>query len=307
MGFWDVRLADLEAVGEVFTEDEVRVLEEGGKVLHLHPLETPDVETYDWCIRDDGEVVLLPEVCNIIGPLDYLPPPWRNYDGYVNVQAARYLDDNFGGWRSDRSTWTFAPHYAGDVDTQHDLHGIRCEEFGAFVYWNCHPLVTAHDVLLAEQIVNAGTTMLDKALWWPVEWICQEWYSGDGPDPADHWLYQHHRDRMEPEDRDEYRERMRYDHGDDWGNQSAMLAANFDDLLKARIVSLYGDYTDLDPHAGEDNAGMVFPRLEDVLDEKGQHDAADLVRRMLARRRAALTRHPSPANYRGYTENEVTD
>lgn len=302
MGFWDVRLADLEALGEVFTDDEVRVLEEGGRVLHLHPLETPDVDTYDWCTYADGEVVVLPEIVEVSGLNDVVVNKWH-LPGENPMAVAEVLDTTFS-WRGNRKSWTDYPRYAGVVDTAHDIWTCRCDDLSAFVYWNCYPLLTQEDEALAEQIVGSAETFLERAYWYPVEWVCRLWYEGEY-DPADVWMLVNHPERVDPVIREQLEDTFDYSFGNDGLHAMESDAQMFQDLLDARLISLTGDYADLDH--GEENRTMPFPRMEDILEEKGHYAAADLWRRIQARRKASLARLPSPTNYRGYAENEVLD
>lgn len=307
MGFWDVRLADLGAAGESFTEDEVRVLEGGGRVLHLHPLETPDVEVRDWCTYPDGEVVVLPEVLEVHGPSDLMLPGYypatEKGKPVPPMTVAEYLDKEYS-WHGGRKDWTDLPRYAGDVASLHDIHSVRCEEFTAYVYWNCYPLVTKHDEALAEQILAAATEFLDTALWWPVEMMCRAWYDGEY-DPVDLWAVVHHPEVIEPEDRDSLIELLEYTYGSYAEEEAKFQAQAVQDLLDARIIDLTGH---LAPFAhGEELRIMPWPRMEDILDARKQYDAADLWRRIHARREAAIRRNASPINHRGYTENEVLD
>lgn len=304
MGFWDVRLADLEAAGEVFTDEEVRVLEEGGKVLHLHPLQTPDIEVMDWCTYDDGTVVVVPELADIYGPRD-VPPRWTdpgNPPGWPSV--AHYMDDNFS-WRGGRRDWTDIPRDCGEVTHEHYICGVRCEELTGFAYFNCWP-VTPENELLVRLIVAGGAPLVDSGLWWQAEWLCRMLYEGEY-DIIAPWLIVNHPSRISAEDVEATRAVLEYTYGaHDVDGELKIQAQMFQDLFDARVLDV--EHKGLEDLAhGEDYRLLPFRHLEDILEDQGNYEAAALWRRLLVRRRMSLDRIPTTINYRGHAENEVLD
>jgi hypothetical protein len=310
VGFWDVRLAALEARGEVFSDDEVRVLEEGGKVIHLHPLQTPDVETRDWCTYPDrNEIVVLPEILDISGSSE-APPAWVQSqwgkDRLAYPTLGHYMDVNFS-WMGGRSSWTDVPRYVGQVSHEHP-HAIcdySCEDYTAYAYWNCWPIITSHDEDLAKQIIHTGHTFLDKSLWWELEWLCRVAYDGEYS-YEDPWLYTYHPKRMKRRDREAFEAVMDYSEGDNAEESIRLHADQFQNLLNARVIDL--EVPGLEDLAhGEPLVWLPFGDLAADLEKCGYWEAADLYRFLLRRRNLSLALQPRITNYRGIVENEVQD
>jgi hypothetical protein len=302
MGFWDVRLADLEAAGEVFTDEEVEVMEEGGKVLHLHPLETPDIEVMDWCTYADGEVVVVPEMADVYGP-HQSPPSWVQQHEHAWPDVATFLDDNFD-WHGGRSMWTDIPRYAGELTHEHYICGVRCEELTGFVFWNCWP-ISASNQHLADQILAAGIRFVDEGLWWQAEWLCRQLYDGEY-DLMMPWLMIKHPERVKAADLEVMHDSMSYLHGRDYLDELKVQASMFQDLYDARVIDVEdNDLADL-AH-GQEYRLLPFGSLPNILHEAGCHEAADLYRSLLSRRRRSIARYQVMLNHRGIAENEVLE
>jgi hypothetical protein len=305
VGFWDVRIADLEARGEYFTDDDVRCLEEGGRVLHLHPLETPDYEVRDWLTYPGTqEIVMLPELADVYGPRSPGPDWLRKAEGGPYLSTAHYLDVNFE-YHGGRPAWTGYPRFIGECSHEHYMCDSRCEDLNAFAYWNCLPVTGEYEEMLAKQIVHASIQMLDTALYPQVEWVTRMAYEGDY-DFADPWLFWYHRDRMKAQDADYLLEAMDASFGNYAEEAMKEQADMFKDLYDARIVDI--EHPGLEDLAhGEPWGQMPFVPLEQMLWRESHYEAYAFYTKALARRQYALSWRPRIRNYRGISEDEVED
>jgi hypothetical protein len=305
VGFWDVRLADLEAEGEYFTEDDVKVLEEGGRVLHLHPLETPDVEVRDWCVYPKtSEIVVMPEMADVYGPRQAGPDWLKTAEGGPYLSVAHFMDRNHT-WQGNRSSWTDYPRLLGEPSHEHFFCNMRCEEVSGFAYWNCHPIVGDYQEQLAKEIIRATNVMMDGALYPQVDWLCRMAYEGEW-DYADPWLAWNHPKRWKKADLDTFLEQFEAVFGHYAEEALKEQAEAFEDLYKARIIDVEcKGFEDL-AH-GEEWGQMPFVPVEQILWNDGHYSAYDFYMKALAKRQYTLSRRPRITNYRGISEDEVED
>lgn len=214
MGFWDARLSDLEARGVQFSDEEVEILERGGRVVHLHPLEEAEDGGWPGSERDGkGEVVLTVEVLRTTSPLDRYNSPWKQE--FQSVAEA--LDGTYG-----RRRWTAFPVYPAVVDLElpkgnsHWLDGHhiewRAEELNPYAWWNCIPYDPSMDQALGV-LMQAQSKRIAEAMWESYHWIADTWRNY--MDPLDAWLYTFHPNLISDEDRDNIVESYAANYGGD--------------------------------------------------------------------------------------------
>lgn len=196
MGFWDARLGDLEAAGVRFSDEEVDALERGGRLLHLHPFENAERQSYAVTERDpSGEVVLTLEVIRAISPLDRYLADWKK----ENITVAGVLDRDVG-----RERWTAFPAYVGVVDTsiqecffEHPYLDYRADELHTYAWWNCIPFEDS--MLPALRVLDrAQTDRHRESLWDEYGWITDMWENCI--DPFDCWTLYYRPDLLNDDD-----------------------------------------------------------------------------------------------------------
>lgn len=311
MGFWDVRLADLEAQGETFSQDEVRVLEEGGWLLHAHPLEHADMEVSDYEVDRDGEVVLIPEPLRAFGPRDayqvpsYLLPPGGN--SLPTVTYAAHIAAHADWYRRD---WREFPCYIGLATSESDVEIFgrcdRTEEPMPYAYWNCVPVSqTDADTSVMLQLRAMAGLMVEEALYYELRNICDLGYNYY--DPHDAWLYRYHPMYLGPSDVESLRAQVAdftgWDKAEEVEWHLQIVGGEFEALFQAHVLD-----THIEALAHNANLGMLpWKPLTHYLEQRGYYEAADLWSSLIARRRQAIERLPPVVNHWGINENEVTD
>lgn len=284
MGFWDVRVAGLTAQGESFTAEEIRALEEGGMVLHLHPLEYPEYEAANWYQREDGEAVLVPELVNCFAPGARSNSAWEVGAGRT---AAEAVDDlTYSG----RAEWTRYPSYLGVLaDHYEEMYWghARSEEITPYLWFNCWPLTeeSSRDIGLIQM---AGQKSLNDSGHYELGWYIQMWAEGDYPAEFP-WLLVNHSDALSQAERNEIVQTIAESSWNGWSQYELdqvirEQAGMFQYLYQHKIV----DADDERFRHGGLPSDPVFTPLEHLLEAEGHFTAADLWRRLQARRRYAL-------------------
>jgi len=247
---------------------------------------------------------VMPELADTYGPRSKGPSWLEKAEGGPYLTTAQYLDVHFE-YHGGRAAWTYYPRFIGDLTCQHYMCDMRCEDLNAFAYWNCIPITSEHEELLAKQITYASVKMLDNALYPQVEWVTRMAYEGDY-DYELPWLFWNHKDRIKAEDLAMFLEAMDANFGPYAEEACKEQADMFQDLFDARIVDVeHPDLADL-AH-GQPWGDMPFERLENILWAEGHHEAYDFYMKALARRQYALYWRPRITNYRGISEDEVED
>lgn len=155
MGFWDVALGDLAAIGVRFSPAEQQVLEEGGEVLFIRGLLSP------WACMGDatgildqfGQRVYVPQFLSAFPPKAKALPGW-NLDGQ---SVSALVDSEVGDY------WRQWPAYLGVVSE-------RCVDRQAFgdgiAYvriWDGKPLTCPGDRELAERLFTAASDRINNS------------------------------------------------------------------------------------------------------------------------------------------------
>lgn len=287
MGFWDVRLADLEAAGETFSEEEVEALENGGLILHLHPLENADVEVNELEMAAGNQVVLVPEVIQAYAPTAQVLSAWAGQQ--TDITLREYLDANH---YSEQGTWTWAPAYCGTVTAGtlgQVLATCREDEMTPYVYWNCIPLTSVAMADAAETLIAAAGRMLDDAGYWQMQSLCHISYNYYNPHDA--WLWAYHREFLTAEDISQLFTEIDYFSGahtiSEIEDELRITGGDFQYLYER--FALDAEVPDLMHHS---QSTLPWKPLGTYLEEDGSWDALDLLNRVLARRRAGIARMP---------------
>lgn len=288
MGFWDVRLADLEAQGEVFTQEEVEALENGGLVLHLHPLENADTELSgnEW-YPGTNEIVTVPEVLQTYSPFSDVLSAWSGQQ--TGVTLREYLDGEYSGWGG---SWNVIPSHVGRVHAG-TLGQVMCQpredEITSYVYWNCLPLTSTRMADAADILMSAAGKMLDDAGYWQMQQLCHIAYNYY--DPHDAWLYTFHRERLSEADVNQLYTEIDYYSGassrEEMEHELEITGKEYQYLYERGAL----DSCCPDLQHGKDG-GLPWRPLSSYLQEMQEWYALDLYQRLMARRRRAIARMP---------------
>jgi len=293
MGFWDARIASLEALGETFSPDELRVLEEGGEVLHLHPLEFPEYEVANWYTNEDGSAVLVPEYISTYGPSARANPMWGVPESGVTL--AEWMDSQTHG---GRPAWTEYPAYVGLLhDNVEEIYWSvpRSEELHPYLWLNCTP-ITSENRRLVQEVQMVSMRQINESGHHELGWYIGMWAEGDYP--AEYpWLLVNHGPDLSYEERNQILREIKESSWNGWTPDHLEhivkeQAANFEYLYRHKII----DADDERFRHGGMPADPTFTPLDSLLDAEGRHEAADFWRRLLARRRYALA-NLTGANY----------
>lgn len=181
MGFWDAQLTDLEAMGIEFSPLFERMLEEGGQVLRIRHLLTPDStpELEEPCYDQHNRPV------RVIEKIDAHPVRGRAKDSMRLIAEA--VD-------SETSDWRIYPSFLGYLEDCDRYGGtmlrecMRQETAWYYRFWDCYPLL---DESLYETLASACAARINDSLYGEIREIAEmEWNDG-GPamSISDLWLY----------------------------------------------------------------------------------------------------------------------
>lgn len=296
MGFWDGHVANLEALGISFTENEVTALNDGGRVLHLHTLPSP--ESYSPYGHGDagvfypnGSLVLVPEIIVATSPSDLYLASWKG----KGLTVAEHMDADWS------ELWREIPSYLAILDepaeTAIGMPDMRTEDLHVYRWWGCVPLVTDDDQRFAEALVSAYEKWVHTTLYPAMCDVEQFAAYEEMCDPWDLWYLYKHSEMLRKKDLRTVEEWVAVDFSDQ--GYAEAIANMIEDLVQAKNLIPPGS-TDEECQA---QTPIFFPPLTDHLDP----DAADRWRSLVARRTAIIARieHAVPAAQRGtFRHNE---
>lgn len=171
MGFWDLQLGDLEARGIKIGEMDEKILEEGGRVLHLRHLVSP-FSTPDWIngfFDQNDEPVFVIESLEVHSPNAIIPldAPW---EGRPGISVAQQMDEECGdGWRkfpTYAAVLEDGDRYAGPGYSSWDPW--RSEKLAPYRFWGCTPLL---DPSVYTSIARSCQLRLQDSLYYEVEHV----------------------------------------------------------------------------------------------------------------------------------------
>lgn len=152
MGFWDVGIGDLEAIGVRVSEEAAYVLEEGGDVLFVAGLLSPYA-----CYGDDTGILDQHDKQVYVPRLLTAYPPREQAPGWSDTPA-NILEDAFGPeWR----TW---PSFVGEVEERNDYQ----RSFSDMTYvrvWDGTPVFTVEDASIADELMAAATARVKNSVY----------------------------------------------------------------------------------------------------------------------------------------------
>lgn len=171
MGFWDRQLTNLEALGIEFSPLFEKVLEEGGRVLRLRHLLTPDStpEYQEFCYDQNNNPVFVVESIETFRP--------TGLDPHSKMPVSQVVEN----WSGD--DWKAYPSLIGYLeDEDHFCSGLLCECYraetlSAYRFWECYPLLEKD---LYEVLVKACQDRLHDSLYDEIRMVAEIEWSGDG-------------------------------------------------------------------------------------------------------------------------------
>lgn len=246
MGFWDSQLGDLEALGMVFTDEEIEVLENGGRAVHLRCLPSWDPVYYEQAggleKGTDGQVILLPETILAVAPTSLLSEnEWGVRDSGPPL-VADALEAEYG------ELWRAWPSAIGSVDQKYtEIYGhgsgdwIRGETTRPYRFWALFP-DPGPEIL--RPIEHAALELLDDSHYWDMAYICQTDYdnmqTGDGIYPPYAWAYVYAPDLLGEEEQTEV-ESFMAQYGDEDSSEVRIIANVYRQLIDAGMMLPLGE------------------------------------------------------------------
>lgn len=172
MGFWDLGVGDLAAMGVNVSREQRRVLEQGGQVLFITGLLSPylyELDNKRGVVDQNDEQIYVPQLLYAYSPSQTLP-------GLRGKTIRAHMDEGGTEWRA----W---PSYVGEIIersvTQHDPN----EDLSFVRVWDGIPLVTEEDKMIATELFIAATDRIDASVYCELKEISE--YQAMGGDVDD--------------------------------------------------------------------------------------------------------------------------
>lgn len=197
MRFWDRQVTRFYAMGIEIDPHDLDVLENGGEVVHLHHLLSPEWAggyRYEKARDQNDEPVMVPEILQVPPLNEIYSLDWGNHGGHSKT-IWQYLESEF------EEEWRKYPSYPGVVDEQHNIEdrtlGARLMHLQFYRFWNCN---TFPDREVIEEMVDAANRRLDNSRYYQVAQVFDWEAENAGMSVDTLWAFQHDQDRLTKRD-----------------------------------------------------------------------------------------------------------